>query len=207
MVASMAEDRQADRVTMPQGQAEMTDELDIIRAVQAGDSACYRLLVERYYRPLLAFIFKMVGDRQTTEDIGQDVFFNAYRKIQDFDVNRGDSFASWLFTIARNNCIGYFRRKGLEVSVDIDQLADLLADQRKSPEEELLARERMSVIDTLLRQVPEPFRQTITMSLAGCSSKKIAGTQRIPLGTVKSRLFRARELMSSAYRCLLPQDK
>lgn len=171
------------------------DEPEIIRAVKAGDSKSYALLVERYHRPLLAFIFKMIGDRQLTEDIGQEVFFNAYRKIKGFGEKKGVPFSAWLFTIARNSCITALRRKGLGNPLDIDQVADFLADGRKNPEEELLARERMSVVAASLQQVPEPFRKTITMSLAGCSLEKIACSQRITVGTVKSRLFRARELM------------
>ena len=173
----------------------MMDEREIIRAVKAGDSKPYALLVERYHRPLLAFIYKMIGDRQLTEDIGQEVFFNAYRKIKGFDETKGVPFSAWLFTIARNNCIAVLRRKGLGNPLDIDQLADFLADGRKNPEEELLARERMSAVAASLQQVPEPFRKTITMSLAGCSLEKIACRQKITVGTVKSRLFRGKELM------------
>lgn len=210
MAAAMESNWQVDRLTakvnapippMPTGGTacnranEMMDEPGIIRAVKAGDSKSYALLVERYHRPLLAFIFKMIGDRQLTEDIGQEVFFNAYRKIKGFDEKKGVPFSAWLFTIARNSCIAVLRRKGLGKPLDIDQVADFLADGRKNPEEELLARERMSVVAASLQQVPEPFRKTITMSLAGCSLEKIASRQRITVGTVKSRLFRAKGLM------------
>jgi len=174
---------------------EIMDEPGIIRAVKAGDSKRYALLVERYHRPLLAFIFRMIGDRQLTEDIGQEVFFNAYRKIKGFDEKKGVPFSAWLFTIARNSCLTVLRRKGLGNSLDIDQVADFLADGRKNPEEELLARERLSAVAASLQQVPEPFRKTITMSLAGCSLENIACSQKITVGTVKSRLFRAKELM------------
>ncbi|MFH0785764.1 MAG: sigma-70 family RNA polymerase sigma factor [Pseudomonadota bacterium] len=171
------------------------DELEIIRAVKAGDTRSYALLVERYHRPLLAFIFKIIGDRQLTEDIGQEVFLNIYKKIQRFDETKGASFSAWIFTIARNNCISALRRRGIEKPLDIDLVADLLADGRKNPEENLLARERKSVVAAALQQVPEPFRKTISMSLAGCSSATIAHSQNITVGTVKSRLFRAKERM------------
>lgn len=169
------------------------EDLEIISAVKAGDTRSYALLVERYHRPLLAYIFKMIGDRQLTEDIGQEVFFKAYQKINGFDENKGDAFSVWLFAIARNNCISFLRRKGIVNPLDIDQLADSLADGRNNPEENLLAQERLSVLASSLRQVPEPFRKTIAMSLQGCSPDTIARSEMISVGTVKSRLFRARE--------------
>lgn len=172
------------------------DELEIIRAIKAGDTRAYELLVERYHRPLLAFIFKISGDRQLTEDIGQEVFFNAYKKIQKFDETKGVPFSAWIFTIARNNCISALRRRGIANLTDIDLVADFLADCRNNPEENLLARERMSVVTAALQQVPEPFRKTIMLSLAGCSPATIAHRQKINIGTVKSRLFRAKERMT-----------
>lgn len=171
------------------------DELEIIRAVKAGDTKSYALLVERYHRPLLAFIFKLIGDRQAAEDIGQEVFFTVYKKIQRFDETKKVPFSAWIFTIARNICVSSLRRRGNANPLDIDLMADLLADSRKNPEEELLAQERMEVIATALQQVPEPFRKTIAMSLAGCSPGTIAHCQKVTLGTVKSRLFRAKERM------------
>jgi len=171
------------------------DELELIRSVKAGDTGSYALLVERYHRPLLAYIFKMTRDRQLTEDIGQDVFFKAYRKISSFDEKKGVRFSAWLFTIARHSCISVLRKKGLGQTLNIDQLANSLADNRCNPEEALLARERRSVIATTLQQVPEPFRKTIAMSLSGYSPETIARSEMISVGTVKSRLFRAKERM------------
>ena len=171
------------------------DELEIIRAVKAGDTSSYALLVERYHRPLLAFIFKMIKDRQLTEDIGQEVFLNVYKNIQSFDETKGTAFSAWIFTIAKNSSISAKRGRGLTDPLDIDLAEDLPADGKKNPEEVLLARERMSLIAVALEQVPEPFKKTITMSLAGCSPATIAHSQKISVGTVKSRLFRAKERM------------
>ncbi len=171
------------------------DELETIRAVKAGDTRSYALLVERYHRPLLTFIFKMIRDRQLTEDIGQEVFLSVYKNIQSFDETKGAAFSAWIFTIARNSCISAKRQRGLADVLVIDLAEDLLADGRKNPEESLLARERISLVAAALQQVPEPFRKTIMMSLAGCSPATIAHSEKITLGTAKSRLFRAKERM------------
>ncbi len=172
----------------------MMDEPEIIRAVKAGDTRSYCLLVEKYHRPLLSFIYSMTGDRHLTEDIGQEVFLLAYRKIQRFDQKRGP-FSAWLFAIARNNCLSALRKRGLPNPSAIDQLVDSLADGRNNPEEDLLAQEKMSAVASSLQQVPEPFRKVMSMSLAGWSLEKIARSERVSIGTVKSRLFRAKERM------------
>ena len=78
--------------------------------------------------------------------------------------------------------------------IDLDGL-DFLLDGRKNPEENLLAKEQMNAVATSLQQIPEPFRKTILMSLEGSSLKKIAASEKITVGTVKSRLFRAKERM------------
>lgn len=174
---------------------ESMDDLDIIRAVKAGDSRSYRLLVERYHRPVLAYIFKMIGEKYLTEDIGQEVFFIGYRKMKSFDEKKGVSFSAWIFTIARNQCIVVLRRSRNDSSVDIEQVANVLVDGRKGPEEVLLARERLSVVTTSLQHLPEPFRKTILQSLAGFSLERNASSQNITVGTAKSRLFRAKERM------------
>lgn len=171
------------------------DESEIIRAVQAGDTRSYSLLVERYHRPLLSFIYKMAKDRQLTEDIGQEVFLRAYKKIGRFDYSRGVPFSAWLFAMARNKAISALRKKGRERPLPIDQVADSLTDGRNNPEEDMLDREKLSVVAASLRQVPEPFRKVLSMSLAGCSLEKIACQERVTIGTVKSRLFRARKRM------------
>jgi len=173
--------------------SEPMDELDIIRAVKGGDSRSYRLLVERYHRPVLAYIFKMIGEKYLTEDIGQEVFFTGYRKMKSFDEKKGVSFSAWIFTIARNQCIAVLRRRNGS-HLDIEQVPNMV-DGRKGPEEVLLARERLSVVATSMHHIPEPFRKTLQQCLAGHSLESNARSQNISVGTVKSRLFRAKERM------------
>jgi len=81
------------------------DDIDIVKRVQAGDRNAFSLLVEKYHRPLLSFIYRLVGDDRSVEDIGQDVFLNVYKSISRFDLSEGVPFSAWLFIAARNRCI------------------------------------------------------------------------------------------------------
>ncbi len=173
---------------------EISDEMETIRAVKAGDTDAYALLVERYHRPLLSFIFKMVGDRDMVEDLGQDVFLAVYRSLPMFDETKGVPFSAWIFTVARNRCLTVLRQRRTRKQEE-PIAADLLDSNRKTPEEMVLNREQLSALAACLRQIPEPFRETILMSLEGKSVEDIAQCYGVAMGTVKSRLFRAKERM------------
>lgn len=175
------------------------DEREIIRDIKAGDTQAYALLVEKYHRSLLAYIFKMVGDRDVVEDIGQEVFFTVYRSLMGFDENKGVPFSAWLFTVARNHCISVLRQKRTEKRRGPEGL-DFLEDGRKNPEEHVLAQEQMTAVVASLHKIPELFRKTMLMSLKGDSLEDIAASQGVSLGTVKSRLFRAKERMKLLIR-------
>ena len=172
----------------------MLDELEIIRKIKAGDINAYALLVERYHRPLLAYIFKIIRNNDLAEDIGQEVFFSVYRSLKSFDENKGIPFSAWIFTAARNRCITALRQKQNREPIDLNEI-EFLEDGKKNPEEHLLEREEMRAVVASLQQIPEPYKKTILMSLEGNSLEKIAISQSITLGTVKSRLFRAKERM------------
>ena len=163
----------------------------IIQRVQSGDTEAFALLVSRYHRQLLNFIFRLVGDRAIVEDLGQEVFLNVFRTLPGFDPDRGVPFAALLFTVARNRCVSELRRRGKQNFVDLDLIGELPAPCR-SGEDILLVRERREAIEYSLRQLPEPYRTTLLRSLEGQSMEEIATGSSVSVGTVKSRLFRAR---------------
>jgi RNA polymerase sigma-70 factor (ECF subfamily) len=169
------------------------DDIEIIKRVQAGNGESFALIVEKYHRHLLNFIFRLVGDEQVVEDIGQDVFLNIYKSIRTFNVQRGVPFSAWLFITARNRCISELRRKKSR-TLSIEPTADFSA-RIKTPEQTACDEERLLAIHAALEQLPEPFKHTILQSLRGVSMEEIAMNNRISLGTVKSRFFRAREKM------------
>jgi RNA polymerase sigma-70 factor, ECF subfamily len=170
------------------------NDIDVIKRVQAGDSKSFSLLVEKYHRPLLNFIYRIVGDERIVEDIGQEVLLGVYKSLRDFDVCRGTPFSAWLFITARNRCISELRKNRMNVSIE-DTMEP--AAQEKSPEQAAINNERQEAIRASLKQLPEPYRRTILQSLQGVSLKEIALREEISIGTVKSRIFRAREKMKS----------
>lgn len=168
------------------------DDIDIIKRVKAGDVESYSLLVRKYHAHLLNFIYGIVRDERKVEDIGQEVFLNIYRSLPSFDESRGTPFSAWLFTSARNRCISEVRRKRDRTSVPIEDLPDL-RDHGKSAEEMLIDREREELLASSLELLPEPYRSSMLLHLRGDSLEKIAAAEGVSIGTVKSRLSRARE--------------
>lgn len=168
------------------------DDQPIIRRVQEGDVDAFALLVTKYHRNLLAFIFRIVRDAHLAEDIGQEVLLRIYRDLPRFDPDRGTPFSAWLFIAARNQCISELRKRGRSEQLSEEQ-ASSLASPDESAEWVLIRREEHKALAASLEELPEPFRSTILLSLQGSSLDEIAAKCGIPLATVKTRLFRARE--------------
>lgn len=171
------------------------NEIDIIRRVQAGDSKPFSLLVEKYHKQLLNFIYRLIGDESSVEDIGQEVFLSVYKSMRNFDISKGTPFSAWLFITARNRCISELRKRCRRY-VSIEDTEGLMA-QEDSPEQAAIDNERFEAIRGSLDQLPEPHKSTILQSLRGASLEEIALEDGISLGTVKSRIFRAKRKMRS----------
>ncbi len=169
------------------------DDIEIIQRVQAGDSESFSLLVYKYHKHLLHFIYRLVGDERIVEDIGQEIFLSVYKSIRTFNTQRGVPFSAWLFITARNRCISELRKKTPR-TVSIEKTADLSA-REKTPEQIAIGKERILAVHAALKQLPEPYQNLILHSLFGNSLEEIARNEGISLGTIKSRLFRARERM------------
>jgi RNA polymerase sigma-70 factor, ECF subfamily len=172
----------------------LMEDIEIIRRVKGGDTEAFAGLVEKYHKHLLNFIFRLVGDEQVVEDIGQEVFLSVYKSLKGFDEKRGTPFSAWLFMSARNRCITELRSKRGMEKVNIEDI-DYLRFEGKTSEEMLLEKERGTAIQNSLEQLDEPYKSTILRSLQGDSMDDIAMKDGISTGTVKSRLFRAREKM------------
>lgn len=168
------------------------EEFEIIERVQAGDSRAFARIVERYHRPVLRFIYGLVGNSDMAEDIGQETFLRLFKNIKEFDVQRGVPFSAWIFLIARNLAISSLRRSSRSVSFDF--VSD---EQGSSPSAEKMAEsfQRLSVVQESLRELPEPYRGSLLASLSGQSIQEIAYLSGVAEGTVKSRIFRARMIL------------
>jgi len=169
----------------------MDDDI-IIKRIQDGDVDAYALLVRKYHRNLLAFIFRIVRDSHLAEDIGQEVFLNVYKDLPRFDLGRGTPFPAWLCIAARNQCISELRKQGRTELVPVEQIYQLDAGG-ETAEAALIRREEHEALAATLAELPEPFRSTILMSLQGATLDDIARSCGVPQATVKTRLFRAKE--------------
>ncbi len=170
------------------------EDYDFIRQVKDGNTEAFTFLVEKYHRHLLNFVFRLVRDKDIVEDIGQEVFLSVYKSLRDFDETRGTPFSAWLFITARNRCISELRSGRGKEKVSVKEIEDLRAEE-KSAEELLIEKEDEQALKKSLVQLPEPYKSTILRTLRGDSLDEIAITEKISLGTVKSRLFRARRRM------------
>ena len=174
-------------------------DLAIVRRVQNGDAAAFNLLVRKYQHKVANLVARYVYDSGEIEDIAQEVFVKAYRAIGGF---RGDSaFYTWLYRIAintaKNHLVAQSRRPpNTDVEAQDAELTEAGYNLRETgtPESNLLSRELAQRVATAIRELPEELRTAITLrELEGLSYEEIATVMECPIGTVRSRIFRARE--------------
>lgn len=166
----------------------MEQELGIIRQVLDGQVDSFRLLVERYQRPIISMISNILNDRHLGEDVAQEVFFTAYKKLSTFDPARSE-FSTWLFTIARNKSINALKKKKAHPPGKPPEKIN-----PANPYTEVMRREFWTLLDRCLETLPA--RQKVAFVLAeleDLSYKQIAQIEGVRLGTVKSRINRAKK--------------
>jgi len=176
-------------------QGDSLEDRDIILKVQAGDREAFALLVEKYHRPLLNFIYRLLGNPSLVEDLGQEIFLNAYLSLGHFNLDRGTPFSAWLFTIARNRVLTELRKK--RWFLPLEDFPHLPAKETGA-EERLAAQEREAALWECLGVLPEPYRSALMGQLEGLTGVDQSRSQRTPLGTVKARLFRAKRMLRDA---------
>lgn len=185
---------------MKEPKTEPTDHQLVLR-VQKGDKRAFDLLVLKYQYKLQAIVSRFVRDTDEVADVTQEAFIKAYRALPKF---RGDSqFYTWLYRIAINTAKNYLVSKSRRPSsTDIDVAdAEQFADNEKliddaSPEDFIMTQELSQVIQDSLSQLPEDLRTALTLrEFEGMSYEEIAAVMGCPVGTVRSRIFRAREFI------------
>ena len=184
-------------------------DLAIVKRVQGGDEVAFNLLVRKYQHKVANLISRYVYDSGEIEDITQEVFVKAYRAIGGF---RGDSaFYTWLYRIAintaKNHLVAQSRRPpNTDVEAQDAELTDAGQNLRDvgTPESNLLSRELAQRVAKAVRELPEELRTAITLrELEGLSYEEIATVMECPIGTVRSRIFRAREAIDKQLEPLL----
>lgn len=181
----------------------------LVDRVQQGDKSAFDLLVLKYQHKIIKLIMRYVRDPTEALDVAQEAFLKAYRAIPSF---RGDSaFYTWLYRIAINTAKNHLvaaRRRPLEYDLDIQdpEQYDMQARLKHTdtPEGLVLTEEIKATVNKAIDLLPEDLRTAIILrELEGMSYEEIAQTMECPVGTVRSRIFRAREAIDKRLRPLL----
>ncbi|KID58420.1 RNA polymerase sigma factor AlgU [Pseudoalteromonas luteoviolacea CPMOR-1] len=187
-------------------------DLELVRKVQQGDKNAFNLLVAKYQNKVAALISRYVSNSGDVADVAQEAFIKAYRALPNF---RGDSaFYTWLYRIAVNCSKNYLVSQGRKAPAsDIDaEEAEVYdgADQLRSnasPESLLLTDEIKAVIFKTIEELPDDLKTAITLrEIEGMSYEEIAVVMECPVGTVRSRIFRAREAIDKNINPLIGKD-
>lgn len=183
---------------------------ELVERAQRGDKQAFGLLVEKYQRKLARLLSRFVRDPAEVEDVTQEAFIKAYRALPKF---RGDSaFYTWLYRIGINTAKNYLmaagRRAPTSTGVDSDEAESLEEGEQlrdiNTPESLALSREIGDTVNSTMESLPEELRTAIQLrEIEGMSYEDIAQIMNCPIGTVRSRIFRAREAIAEQLKPLL----
>jgi len=172
---------------------------ELVSSAIAGREAGFEELVRRYQRPIAAYVYRMVGDYDAALDLTQEVFIKVYNSLSRY---RSEfKFSTWIYKIAHNAAIDFLRRhavreQALASGSDAERRETIVESRGLTPEQESEREERRSEIETVVRTLPSAYRELIVLRHShDLSYDEIAEVTGLPLGTVKNRLFRAREAM------------
>lgn len=186
----------------------------LVERAQRGDKHAFELLVAKYQRKLARLLSRFIRDPAEVEDVAQEAFIKAYRALPSF---RGESaFYTWLYRIGINTAKNYlvamgrrapttteFDSEDAENFEDGDQLRDV-----NTPENELMSKQIAQTVNATMEALPEELRTAIVLrEIDGMSYEEIAAVMNCPIGTVRSRIFRARETIAERLRPLLDTSK
>jgi len=200
----------------PLGPADPNSDAMLVQRTVAGDQRAFELLVIKYQRRVERLISRMVRDVDLVEDIAQETFINAYRALHQF---RGDAqFYTWLYRIAVNTAKKFLLELKRDRTVSDSTLASKDEDDEtfrpknepstdETPESVLAAKEIGQAVSEVLAGLPDDLRQAITLrEMEGMTYEDIAQLMACPIGTVRSRIFRAREAISAKVRPMLERQ-
>ena len=180
--------------------AQVSD-VELIRNCQQGDEASFRILVDRYKDRIYTAVYRILGNVQDAEDIAQEVFVAAYRAISSFDVSR--KLLPWILKIATNLSIDHLRRKHPQIiSLDSPEAAEV--QWNEYPLEDVEASELLQLTEQLVTQLPDKYRAAVSLYYTqDLTYNEVADILDIPVGTVKTYLHRAREILKARLQTVL----
>lgn len=185
--------------------AQLRDE-EIVAAVLAGDAEQYEEIVNRYQGRVVNYLYRLLRSFDDANDLGQEVFLRVYRALDRYDPSY--KFSTWLFRVARNAAIDSVRKRRLPVvpmerrqNADGETSTRELVGPDRGPYRHLRNRERREAIDVAIAELPPEYRELIELRHFGeLSYGEIAELREMPLGTVKNKLFRGRQMLKEKLR-------
>jgi len=172
-----------------------------IKAALKGDQVSYRAILKKYHDQVYSLLYRMVHDKDEVEDLTQEAFIKAFNSLKNF--NEEFAFSTWLYKIATNNCIDYIRKRKLQTfSIDKPleskdgEFSFEIPDSTYEPDKTLIAGQRSKILEEAVNALPEKYRQVILMRHTEDKDyQEIADELKLPLGTVKAHIFRARDIL------------
>lgn len=176
---------------------------DLVATAVAGIDGSFDELVRRYQRPISAYVYRMVGNYESALDLTQEIFIKVYSSLRRYRAEF--KFSTWIYKIAHNAAVDHLRRNSTRAQSLIsasgsDQFELPVKSSRPSPEQESERKERQIKIEAVVRTLPANYRELIILRHAqDLTYEEIVEVTGLPLGTVKNRLFRAREMMRQQF--------
>lgn len=172
---------------------------DLVASAISGLDGGFEELVRRYQRPISAYVYRIIGDYESALDLTQEIFIKVYNSLRRY---RSEfKFSTWIYKIAHNSAVDHLRRtstreQSLICGTENEHFELPIESNRLSPEQESERKERRIEIEGIVRTLPPSYRELITLRHAqDLTYEEIVEVTGLPLGTVKNRLFRAREMM------------
>ena len=176
---------------------------ELVATATTGVEGSFEELVRRYQRPISAYVYRMVGDYQAALDLTQEIFIKVYSSLGRY---RSEfKFSTWIYKIAHNSAVDHLRRnagreRSLSSGIEGDQYDLPIESGSLSPEPESERKERRLEIESVVRSLPNAYRELIVLRHSrDLTYEEIVEVTGLPLGTVKNRLFRAREMMRQQF--------
>jgi len=176
---------------------------DLVANAVSGAEGSFEELVRRYQRPISAYVYRMIGDYESALDLTQEIFIKVYGSLRRYRAEF--KFSTWIYKIAHNSAVDHLRRSATrEQSIingsESDHFELPLESGQPSPEQESERKERRGEIESVVRTLPANYRELIILRHSqDLTYEEIVEVTGLPLGTVKNRLFRAREMMRQQF--------